>query len=125
MPDIDLKNTKQELHSGYSKHNETKKVIIDLINNGISSFAFKYHRTDKNSLFSYSTFDFNFYYIENEIETKLFYINCKHSRKTLLSFLEILQHIEKNYAVSLTNEFYNDGYCYDKENEEIVRYLYR
>ncbi|CAA9200077.1 hypothetical protein FLACOL7796_03018 [Flavobacterium collinsii] len=125
MPDIDLKNSKQELYNGYSRHNETKSIIIDFINNKISSFIFRYNRTDKNSLVSYSTFDFNFCYIENEIETELFYINCDHSRKTLLSFLEILQYIENNYDVSLTNEFYNDGYFYDKKNEEIVRYLYR
>ncbi|MFH6997174.1 hypothetical protein ACHRVZ_04520 [Flavobacterium sp. FlaQc-57] len=125
MPDIDLRNSKQELYNGYSKHNETKNFIIDLIKNGISSFVFKYNRFDKGALISYSTFDFRFFCIKDGIETELFYINCKHSRKTLLSFLEIIQHLEKNYDVNLKNDFFNDGYFYDKEKEEIVRYLYR
>lgn len=124
MPDINSKNIKQELFNGYSKHNETKAIIIDLIKNGINTFIFKYNRIEQGTFVSYTTFDFKFYYKEDETESELFYINCKHSRKTLISFLEILQHIVENYNVNLTNEFYNDGYFYDKEKEEIVRYLY-
>lgn len=124
MPDINLRNSKQELFNGYSKHNETRNIIIDLIKSGISCFTFKYNRTDKTSLISYSTFKFKFYYIENKTETELFYINCRYSRRTLISFLEILEHIVQNYDVNLTNEFFNDGYFYDKQKEEIVRYIY-
>lgn len=125
MPGIDLKINKQELSNGYSKHNESKEIIISLIKNGISTFIFKYNRIEKKTLISYCTFDFMFYYYENNIAKELFYINCKFSRKTLNSFLEILQDIVKNYDVNLTNEFFDDGYFYDEIKEEIVRHIYK
>ena len=125
MPDIDLKLNKQELYNGYSKHNESKEIIISLIKNGISTFVFKYNRIEKKTLISYCTFDFKFYYYENNIAKELFYINCKYSRRTLISFLEILQDIVKHYDVNLTNEFFDDGYFYDEIKEEIVRHIYK
>lgn len=125
MPDIDLKINKQELYNGYSKHNKSKEIIISLIKNGISAFVFKYNRIEKKTLISYCTFDFRFYYYENNVAKELFYINCKNSRRTLISFLEILKDIVKNYDVNLTNEFFDDGYFYDEIKEEIVRHIYK
>jgi hypothetical protein len=125
MPDTDLKIIKQELYNGYSKHNESKEIIISLIKNGVSTFGFKYSRIEKKALISYCTFDFRFYYYEDNVAKELFYINCKHSRKTLISFLEILQYITKNYDVKLVNEFFDDGYFYDEVKEEIVRHIYK
>lgn len=121
MSDINLKDIGSELWNGYSKHNEIRAFLDQLIKSGITSFIFKYNRIEKS--FN-TTFDFRFYSIENKIEKELFYINCSSTRKTLLSFLIILEHIEKNYKIDLVNEFANDGYFYDSKKEEIVRYIY-
>jgi hypothetical protein len=42
----------------------------------------------------------------------------------LISFLEILNHINENYKIDLVNEFANAGYFYDSQKQEIVRYIY-
>jgi|GEM_PF-2561751 len=121
MSDIKLNTIGSELWNGYSKYNETRAFIIDLIQSGITSFIFKYNRIEQSMN---TTFDFKFYYIENQVEKELFYINCRYTRKTLISFLQILNHINENYNIDLVNEFANDGYFYDDKKQEIVRYIY-
>jgi hypothetical protein len=121
MSDIKLNTIGSELWNGYSEHNETRAFLIDLIQSGITSFIFRYNRIEKSMN---TTFDFRFYCIENQVEKELFYVNCSSTRKTLLSFLEILNHINENYKIDLVNEFSNDGYFYDGEKQEIVRLIY-
>lgn len=121
MSDIKLKIIGSEIWNGYDKHNEIRAFIIDLIQSGTTSFIFKYNRIEKSMN---TTFDFRFYCIENQVEKELFYVNCSSTRKTLLSFLSILNHITENYKIDLVNEFANDGYFYDSKKEEIVRYIY-
>lgn len=121
MSDINLKDIGSEIWNGYSKHNEIRAFLIHLIQSGTTSFVFKYNRIEKSMN---TTFDFRFYYIENKIEKELFYINCRYTRKTLISFLEILNHINENYKIDLVNEFANAGYFYDSQKQEIVRYIY-
>lgn len=121
MSDIKLSPIGNELWNGYSKYNETQAFLINLIQGGITSFIFKYNRIEKSI---YTTFDFRFYCVENKIEKELFYINCRYTRKTLISFLQILNHINENYKIDLVNEFANDGYFYDSKKQEIVRYIY-
>ncbi|GAA3733251.1 MULTISPECIES: hypothetical protein [Flavobacterium] len=121
MSDIKLNTIGSELWNGYSKHNETRAFLIHLIESGITSFIFKYNRIEKSM---YTTFDFRLYCIENQVEKELFYVNCSSTRKTLLSFLQILNHINENYKIDLVNEFANDGYFYDAKKLEIVRYIY-
>lgn len=121
MSDIKLNTIGNELWNGYSKHNEIRAFLINLIQSGITSFIFKYNRIEQTMN---TTFDFRFYCIENQIEKELFYVNCKSTRKTLLSFLEILSHINENYKIDLVNEFANDGYFYDSTKQEIVRLIY-
>ncbi|OXA98088.1 hypothetical protein B0A75_15595 [Flavobacterium oncorhynchi] len=121
MSDIKLNTIGNELWNGYSKHNEIRAFLINLIQSGITSFIFKYNRIEETMS---TTFDFRFYCIENQVEKELFYINCSSTRKTLLSFLEILNHINENYKIDLVNEFANDGYFYDSEKQEIIRLIY-
>ncbi|MBL0736961.1 hypothetical protein JI750_08715 [Flavobacterium sp. GN10] len=121
MSDIKLNTIGSELWNGFSKYNETRAFLIDLIQSGITSFIFKYNRIEQSMN---TTFDFRFYCIENQVEKELFYINCRYTRKTLISFLQILNHINENYKIDLVNEFSNDGYFYDSEKREIVRYIY-
>ena len=121
MSDIKLKIIGSEIWNGYDKHNEIRAFIINLIQNGITSFIFRYNRIEQSMN---TTFDFRFYCIENQVEKELFYVNCRSTRKTLLSFLQILNHINENYKIDLVNEFANDGYFYDSKKEEIVRYIY-
>jgi hypothetical protein len=121
MSDIKLSPIGNELWNGYSKYNETQAFLINLIQGGITSFIFKYNRIEKSID---TTFDFRFYCVENKIEKELFYINCRYTRKTLISFLQILNHINENYKIDLVNEFANDGYFYDSKKQEIVRYIY-
>ncbi|WP_026729055.1 hypothetical protein [Flavobacterium denitrificans] len=121
MSDIKLKIIGSEIWNGYDKHNEIRAFIINLIQNGITSFIFRYNRIEQSMN---TTFDFRFYCIENQVEKELFYVNCRSTRKTLLSFLSILNYINENYEIDLVNEFANDGYFYDSKKEEIVRYIY-
>ncbi len=121
MSDINLKDIGSELNRGYSKNNEIRAFLINLIQSGTTSFIFRYNRIEQSMN---TTFDFRFYCIENQVEKELFYINCSSTRKTLLSFLQILNHINENYKIDLVNEFANDGYFYDDKKQEIVRYIY-
>lgn len=120
MSDIKLNTIGSEIWKGYDENNEVRTFLINLIQSGITSFIFKHNRIEQ----SMTIFDFRFYYIENGIENELFYINCKYTRNTLLSFLSILNHINENYEIDLVNEFANDGYFYDSKKQEIVRYIY-
>lgn len=121
MSDIKLKDIGSEIWNGYEKHNEIRAFLIDLIQSRITSFIFRYNRIEESMN---TTFDFRFYCIENQVEKELFYVNCNSTRKTLLSFLQILNYINENYKIDLVNEFANDGYFYDSEKQEIVRYIY-